>query len=138
MSGREQSRVHTVAAPLLRAFAKPTPTDPPASPGLFAPSAHLPRVPWDPPHTLVPPNAPVSAAMQAGGGAKAEKSVQPSLRGCAFEGLKAFLIAFSHRSAIPTKVMQFWGAVGPLKFAFRKNHIIFERGVRASAWGRWH
>ena len=75
------------AAPLLPAFAKPTPTDPPASPGLFAPSAHLPRVPWDPPQALGPPNAPVSAAMQAGGGAKAEKSVQPSLRGCAFEGL---------------------------------------------------
>jgi len=66
-------------APLLRAFAKPTPTDPPASPGLFAPSTHLPRVPWDrPPQALVPSNAPVSAAMQAGGGAKAKKSAQPS------------------------------------------------------------
>ncbi len=76
--------------------------------------------------------------MQAGGGAKAEKSAQLTLRECAFEGFKVFLIAFSRRSAIPTEVGQFWGAVGPLKFAFQKNHIIFERGVRASAWGRRH
>ena len=90
MRGGSCDPAHKNAAPLLRAFAKPTPTDPPASPGLFAPSTHLPRVPWDrPPQARVPPNAPVSAAMQAGGGAKAEKSAQPSLI-CADALLRGF------------------------------------------------
>ena len=110
----------------------PTPSDPLTLTGHARAPPHVPRPPTNPPQALAPHNAPVGAVFRAGGGVKAKKNGRNPLCAnallSAFKGFKAFVIVFSHRSAVRTEVWQFLGAVGALQIRFQKKSYYFRPG----------
>ena len=124
----------------------PTPSDPPdphrARPG---PAARSPA-----PHE--PPAGPGTAQRTGGRGFPGGGRRQSQKNGrnplCAnallraFKGFKAFVIVFSHRSAVRTEVWQFLGAVGALQIRFQKKSYYFRPGGARVCLGAlsliWH
>ena len=124
----------------------PTPSDPPdphrARPG---PAARSPA-----PHE--PPAGPGTAQRTGGRGFPGGGRRQSQKNGrnplcanallSAFKGFKAFVIVFSHRSAVRTEVWQFLGAVGALQIRFQKKSYYFRPGGARVCLGAlsliWH